>query len=271
MTGTVRNSRSDYKCDCDDLRDRRWNPNTGLCETCRRRYLPPPKDEVHVTKTRSDDLGAVFTPADAAAMEEMLTRGTPGDWSLWTSNSYRRISSTGDGDVLHGSPARDGVSDLAGNNSKHDLPLIIALHNFAPKMLAELRRLWAQEGKAAALERELENVGKGQDRAEGLAKELHAENLELREHIFFLRDEATVFAGRTCRFCCTDLETYVTQPCAIHAEVNKICGPRDSLFEAADRIAEYLDAQAARPDADVVAIDLYRTTAAQVRHHWEKK
>jgi hypothetical protein len=27
------------KCDC-DLRHRRWNPNTGRCETCRRGYEP---------------------------------------------------------------------------------------------------------------------------------------------------------------------------------------------------------------------------------------
>jgi hypothetical protein len=42
-------------------------------------------------------------------------RHTPGPWRIWTSNSFRRISSdaTGhDGDVLHAVVQRDGHPDL---------------------------------------------------------------------------------------------------------------------------------------------------------------
>ena len=37
-----------------------------------------------------------------------------GEWTVWTSNSYRRISSAGDGDVLHAYTQRsDGHPDLS--------------------------------------------------------------------------------------------------------------------------------------------------------------
>lgn len=52
---------------------------------------------------------------DIEGLKKLAEAATPGPWSVWTSNSWRRISATGDGDVLH--PTKnsfDGHPDLAG-------------------------------------------------------------------------------------------------------------------------------------------------------------
>jgi hypothetical protein len=69
-------------------------------------------------------------------------RHTPGPWRIWTSNSFRRISSdaTGhDGDVLHAVVQRDGHPDLHFPNGGFEGPdarLVAA----APDLLEALER-----------------------------------------------------------------------------------------------------------------------------------
>ena len=41
-----------------------------------------------------------------------MSKHTPGPWEWWTSNSFRRLSATGDGDVLYGAAHRDGVATV---------------------------------------------------------------------------------------------------------------------------------------------------------------
>lgn len=72
----------------------------------------------------------------------MSTKHTPGPWEMWTSNSFRRISSKAtcrDGDVLHAVVQRsDGHPDLHfpnGGFNGPDARLMLA----APELLAELR------------------------------------------------------------------------------------------------------------------------------------
>lgn len=54
----------------------------------------------------------------------MSTKHTPGPWSIWTSNSYRRIGSDAPrgGEVLCGSVQRDGCADLYFPNGGYEGP-----------------------------------------------------------------------------------------------------------------------------------------------------
>lgn len=68
---------------------------------------------------------------------------TPGPWSLWTSNSVRRISARGDGDVVCAVRHNDGCADLYFKNGGEDGPnaaLLVA----APELLAANRALQAE-------------------------------------------------------------------------------------------------------------------------------
>lgn len=64
-------------------------------------------------------------------------RATPGPWTWWTSNSVRRLSAQGDGDVLHGSKHPiDGVVDIVGN--EHDKTFIAAARTREPQIAQAL-------------------------------------------------------------------------------------------------------------------------------------
>jgi len=68
-------------------------------------------------------------------------RATPGPWTWWTSNSFRRLSSPkGDGDVLCGyrSP-HDGVVDIVG--SDHNKNFIATVREREPVIAEALRDL----------------------------------------------------------------------------------------------------------------------------------
>jgi hypothetical protein len=78
---------------------------------------------------------------------------TPGEWSVWTSNSFRRITAhrQPDGGVLRGALQRpDGHPDLNGNNRDADLEGICFLHNAAPEVSTLLRELVAEVERLAA-------------------------------------------------------------------------------------------------------------------------
>ncbi|WP_244828470.1 hypothetical protein [Caballeronia sp. TF1N1] len=70
----------------------------------------------------------------------MSTKHTPGPWSIWTSNSYRRIGSDAPrgGEVLCGSVQRDGCADLYFPNGGYEGP-DARLVTAAPDLLASLR------------------------------------------------------------------------------------------------------------------------------------
>lgn len=78
-----------------------------------------------------------------ASARPQAAQHTPGPWRLWTSNSYRRISSdaTGyDGDVLHATVHSDGQPDLQFPNGGFEGPdarLIVS----APELLRLLEEL----------------------------------------------------------------------------------------------------------------------------------
>jgi hypothetical protein len=72
----------------------------------------------------------------------MNTKHTPGPWSIWTSNSYRRIGSDTTGkEVVTGSVQRDGHPDLLFPNGGFTGPdaLLIAA---APELLEQLESLY---------------------------------------------------------------------------------------------------------------------------------
>lgn len=76
-------------------------------------------------------------------IKQVLSRMTPGPWSWWTSNSFRRLSSDPsgkDGDVAYGCVQSDGHPDIAVPN-EHDMEGIALLRNEGPALVAEIERL----------------------------------------------------------------------------------------------------------------------------------
>lgn len=72
-----------------------------------------------------------------------MSAHTPGPWSMWTSNSVRRISAVADGDVLCAIRHDDGCADLYFKNGGcegQDARLILA----APDLLDALRECCAR-------------------------------------------------------------------------------------------------------------------------------
>jgi len=81
-------------------------------------------------------------PTDTRLQEiaQLCAHATPGPWKWWTSNSFRRLSARGDGDVLHGTIQRhDGQPDVV--CSKADSAFIEASRSIVPEFLAEVQRL----------------------------------------------------------------------------------------------------------------------------------
>lgn len=85
---------------------------------------------IEATKEQLDDLEALYA------------KSTPGDWELWTSNSWRRITAKGgaDGGVLWPSCGDNRFTcTLSGPQVEENLALMIALHNAFPSLLAAAR------------------------------------------------------------------------------------------------------------------------------------
>lgn len=74
-----------------------------------------------------------FSPEQLDQLHSTATNATPGPWLWWTSNSYMRLSASGDGDVMHGERLHDGVCTVAvkPNDAKFsetfDPPAVLAL------------------------------------------------------------------------------------------------------------------------------------------------
>lgn len=89
---------------------------------------------------------------DTAKLKQLAEQATRGEWSVWTSNSVRRITTNGkqDGGVLSAITCRDGMPDLYGNNRDNDLAYIAAASpDVVLALLSRLERLEA--GLADAL------------------------------------------------------------------------------------------------------------------------
>lgn len=181
-----------------------------------------------------------LTNAELEEILELDRHGTAAPWTLWTSNSHRRITgpSGRDGGVLSGTvhPV-DHHPDLTGDNLKVDLLLIVRGRNLlarAARTVADLRRDIAEQAEytgSRLAQRERETAAAIADRRdaerelaearveiarlrldlEGLRTTqaqrdeeeiaLHAENLDLRDQIAFLRDEWSIFSARPCPAC----------------------------------------------------------------------
>lgn len=94
----------------------------------------------------------------AAAFAEAHEQATSGEWSVWTSNSVRRITAERqqDGGVLSAVTTRDGMPDLHGNNRDRDLASICTLRNNAASASAQLA---AAVERVEELEREQSDWG----------------------------------------------------------------------------------------------------------------
>lgn len=96
------------------------------------------------------------------------TKFTPGPWSVWTSNSYRRIGSDSTGvEVCYGAVQRDGHPDLCfpnGGFTGPDARLIAA----APELLEALRDMLSGWNYIRSMHGDL--YGVGWDRAQGKAE-----------------------------------------------------------------------------------------------------
>jgi hypothetical protein len=76
-------------------------------------------------------------------IKKVLSWMTPGPWSWWTSNSFRRLSSDPsgkDGDVMYACVQSDGHPDIAVPNP-HDMEGIELLRNEGDALVAEIERL----------------------------------------------------------------------------------------------------------------------------------
>jgi hypothetical protein len=87
-------------------------------------------------------------------LENLAKAATPGTWSVWTSNSVRRITSDAnsthrDGGVLSAVSTRDGMPDLHGDNRDRDLEYIAACSpDRILTLLARVQRLETLEQAA---------------------------------------------------------------------------------------------------------------------------
>lgn len=119
---------------------------------------------------------------DKPSIAELIRREramTDGEWEIWTSNSFRRITAHGkqDGGVLSGILQRyDRQPDLDGNNRDADLAGIIALRNAAPLLLeiAAAGKAWAAQRadnlQSALMRTETELEAEAQDIGRARAK-----------------------------------------------------------------------------------------------------
>jgi hypothetical protein len=77
----------------------------------------------------------------ADQLEALWNRSTPGRWTVYSSNSWRRIGMEGPfKEIIY--PVRhagDGHPDLSGPNVDADLALLMALRNAVPEILKALR------------------------------------------------------------------------------------------------------------------------------------
>lgn len=109
------------------------------------------------------DFNPTLAASLAQTLEEADKSATAGEWSVWTSNSVRRITADRqqDGGVLSAVTHRDGMPDLSGNNRDLDLAAICTLRNHARQAAAQLRAACAEVEK---LRRNLDSLSLYQDR-----------------------------------------------------------------------------------------------------------
>lgn len=75
--------------------------------------------------------------SDLEELKRLHAAATPAPWSVWDSNSFRRISHKGDGDVICGTIQRsDGHPDLYAKRA--DLDFLCELRNAFPAIVARL-------------------------------------------------------------------------------------------------------------------------------------
>lgn len=114
---------------------------------------------------------------DVEAIRELCEAATEGPWEIWTSNSVRRISARGDGDVLSAYTARyDGMPDLCGRNLDNDLRFIAAARTLVPQILAAYEQACAERN-------ELASQLVGAEAANAETTETLVEHSELNGHI----------------------------------------------------------------------------------------
>ena len=77
---------------------------------------------------------------DLVRLANLEAEATPAPWEWWTSNSWRRLSHKGDGDVLCPCTQRsDGHPDVI--CSEEDKALIVEMRNKLPALLMYVKEL----------------------------------------------------------------------------------------------------------------------------------
>lgn len=117
-----------------------------------------------------------MTPEKLRELEEKLETATQGKWSVYNSNSWRRIGLADQyRQILYPcNSSADGHPDIGGPNRDADLDEIVALHNAAPDLIAAARRLEALEEAMRELEKDgdaFEDAASIRHRADQILKE----------------------------------------------------------------------------------------------------
>lgn len=87
-------------------------------------------------------------PQLAHELECLEQHATHGQWTVYDSNSWRRIGLRGEYQtIIEPTVHRDGCPDLTGKNRDNDLTLLMWLRNHVPEIIAALRAA-ASENRA---------------------------------------------------------------------------------------------------------------------------